>query len=440
MKSREKIMEKLLAKVNQRIQSLGKELRHLYNDHPDTVIGEITIKNILGGMRGMKSLVCNTSFVDPYKGLFISKLEIPDFESRTPEEIFFLLVTGTFPDAEERTELKRELSQRSHIPEKVWHILKSLPKTTHPMTMFSIGVLAMEGDSIFKQKYGEGIPKADYWKYTLEDSLNLIAKLPSLAAGIYRILFMNGEVIDPEEELDLAGSLTYRLGFNRHNPSFTDLNRLYLVLHCDHEGGNVSAFTARVVNSALSNIYLATSAGLNGLAGPLHGLANQVCLKFIISIHNKYGNKPTTDQIRNFVMQTLEEGKVIPGYGHAVLRVTDPRFTSLMRFGEQNCSDSPYLQTVKKLFEIVPDILKNYRGGKVANPWPNVDAISGSLLYHYGMTHSEFYTVMFGISRVLGFCAQNIIARGLNQPIIRPKSVTNEWLKNYLEKQSAARN
>lgn len=427
-------MEKLLSKVEQRIQHLGQELEHLYTEHPDAVLGEITIKNILGGMRGMKSLVCNTSFVDPYKGLFISNLEIPDFEDKTPEEIFFLLVTGTLPNAEELAELKHELMARSRVPDYVWVLLKSLPKTIHPMTMFSMGILAMEGDSVFKQKYEEGIPKADYWKYTLEDSLNLIAKLPALAAGIYRILFMNGEVIKSKEEgLDLASNLTYHLGFNRHNPSFADLNRLYLVLHCDHEGGNVSAFTSRVVNSALSNIYLAASAGLNGLAGPLHGLANQVCLKFITSIHDAYGNRPTVDQVRNFAMKTLDDGKVIPGYGHAVLRVTDPRFTSFMKFGDQHCAESPYLQTVKKLFEVVPEILKTYKGGKVANPWPNVDAISGSLLYHYGMTHYEFYTVMFGISRVLGFCAQNTIARGLNQPIIRPKSVTNVWLKEFLE-------
>ncbi|PTN07630.1 citrate (Si)-synthase [Mangrovibacterium marinum] len=429
-------MEKLIEKVKRRIESLAQELEHIYNDYPEAVIGEITVKNILGGMRGMKSLVCNTSYVDPYKGLFISDLEIPDFEDKSPEEIFFLLVTGSLPSVDELNELKSEFNKRSRVPQHVWTTLKSMSQTTHPMTMFSIGILAMEGESVFKQKYARGIPKSDYWKYTLEDSLNLIAKLPELAAGIYRILFMNGELIDTsDEKLDLAGNLTYRLGFNRHNPSFADLNRLYLVLHCDHEGGNVSAFTSRVVNSALSNIYLAASAGLNGLAGPLHGLANQVCLNFITCIHDQFGNNPTVDQVRDFVTATLDAGKVIPGYGHAVLRVTDPRFTSFMKFGDAHCSDSPYLQTVKKLFQVVPDILRSYKGGKVANPWPNVDAISGSLLYHYGMTHYEFYTVMFGISRVLGFCAQNTIARGLHQPIIRPKSVTTAWLKEYLKKQ-----
>ncbi|WP_163717497.1 citrate (Si)-synthase [Mangrovibacterium lignilyticum] len=431
-------MEKLIEKVHQRIENLEKELNQMYSDHPNAVIGEITFKNLLGGMRGMKSLICNTSFVDPYKGLFISGYEIPEFEDKTPEEIFFLLVTGSFPNAEELEELNVELAKRSQVPAYIWKALKSLPKNIHPMTMFSLGILAMEGESIFKHKYESGLSKEDYWKYTLEDSLNLIAKLPALAAGIYRILFMNGEIIDTEQELSLADNLTYRLGFNRHSPSFAELIRLYLVLHCDHEGGNVSAFTSRVVNSALSNIYYATSAGLDGLAGPLHGLANQECLHFITSIHDELGNRPSLEDVQKFVTRTLDEGKVIPGYGHAVLRVTDPRFTSFMKFGDKHCSESPYLQTVKKLFEVVPKILSTYKEGKISNPWPNVDAISGSLLYHYGMTHYEFYTVMFGISRTLGFCAQNTIARGMHQPIIRPKSVTNAWLKAYFESQTVA--
>ncbi|MGQ7869997.1 citrate (Si)-synthase [Sunxiuqinia sp. sy24] len=422
-------MKQLEAKVNRRITNLCKEITQIYESHQDHVIGKITVKHLLGGMRGLKAMVCNTSFVDPHQGLFISGYSVAEFEAKTPEEIFFLLCTGEFPNDSELSELKEELAERAEVPAYVWTMLKSLPQETHPMTMFSMGILAMEGESVFKKKYLAGIPKSDYWKYTLKDSLNLIAKLPSLAAGIYKILFMNGRLIPPDAELDMAGNLTKMLGINNKDKSFADLIRLYLVLHCDHEGGNVSAFTARVVNSALSNIFYATSAGLNGLAGPLHGLANQVCLHFITRIHDQFGLDASKEEVHLFVLDTLNSGNVIPGYGHAVLRETDPRFTAFMRFGENHCSDSPYFKTVKKLFEVTPPILKNYKGGKIANPWPNVDAISGSLLYHYGMTHYDFYTVMFGISRTLGFCAQNIIARGLNQPIIRPKSITNQGLK-----------
>ncbi|MGQ8336814.1 citrate (Si)-synthase [Sunxiuqinia sp. A32] len=425
-------MELLLKNVNHRIESLCKELTQIHETHSDTILGDITIKHLLGGMRGLKAMVCNTSYVDPMEGLFISGYTVPEFSDKTPEEIFFLLCTGKFPNDSELAELHTELSNRAEVPGYVWDLFHSLPKDTHPMTMLSMGIMAMEGQSVFKRKYLEGIPKSDFWKYSLEDSLNLIAKLPSLAAGIYKILFMNAKLVEHDPALGLAGNLSHQLGINNKDTSFADLVRLYLVLHCDHEGGNVSAFTARVVNSALSNLFLATASGLNGLAGPLHGLANQTCLHFINQIHEEIGVDASLDEIHEFVLKTLNTGNVIPGYGHAVLRATDPRFTAFMKFGDENCANSPYLQTVKKLFDVVPKILKKYKGGKIANPWPNVDAISGSLLYHYGMTHYDFYTVMFGISRTLGFCAQNVIARGLNQPIIRPKSVTNKWLKNYI--------
>jgi citrate synthase len=425
-------MKLLKEKVKQRIEYLGKEITHIYENNSEKVLGEITVKHLMGGMRGLKSMVCNTSFVDPYKGLFISGREIPEFGEKLPEEIFYLLTTGSFPNDEELIELQAELNHRAEIPEYLWTFMRDLPKEMHPMTMFNLGILAMEGLSVFKEKYEAGIKKSKYWEYTLEDSLNLIAKLPALAAGIYRIHFLDNELIPHDDTLDWGGNLANMLGINTTDKSFADLVRLYLVLHCDHEGGNVSAFTARVVNSALSNIYYATSAGLNGLAGPLHGLANQECLRFIKRIHKKLGNTPSQKELHKYVLEILNAGNVVPGYGHAVLRVTDPRFTAFSEFGDKHCSNSLYFQTVKNLFAVVPEILKTYKGGKIANPWPNVDAISGTLLYHYGMDHFDFYTVMFGISRTLGFCAQNTIARGLNQPIIRPKSVTNEWLKDFI--------
>ncbi len=426
-------MKRLKEKVKLRIETQGKEIARILEKHSDTEIGKITVKNLMGGMRGLQAMVCNTSYVDPHKGLFISGYDVPAFSDKTPEEIFYLLCTGSFPDKTELEELKNELAEREEVPGYIWKFLRNLPKDMHPMTMLSLAILSMEGESVFKRKYSEGIPKSQHWEYTLEDSLNLIAKLPGLAAGIYRIRFLNADLIPYDRSLDWSGNMANMLGVYPSGITFADFIRLYLVLHCDHEGGNVSAFTARVVNSALSNIYYATSAGLNGLAGPLHGLANQECLRFVKRAHEIMGASPTKKAIQDYVMKTLESGKVIPGYGHAVLRATDPRFTAILNFGEKHCSQSIYFRMVKSLFEVVPEILKNYGGGKISNPYPNVDAISGSLLYHYGMEQNDFYTVLFGVSRTLGFCAQNTIARGLNQPIIRPKSVTNKWLIDFLK-------
>jgi len=203
--------------------------------------------------------------------------------------------------------------------------------------------------------------------------------------------------------------------------------QLYLTLHSDHESGNVSAFTTHTVGSALSDAYYALSAGLNGLAGPLHGLANQECLGWIIMVKEKFGRVPTNEQLEKFAWETLNSGKVVPGYGHAVLRITDPRFDAFMAFGKKYCADDPVFQLVAKVFDVVPEVLKQVQ--KIKDPWPNVDAISGSLLHHFGMTEFDYYTVLFSISRALGVCSQLVISRGIQSAIVRPKSVTTEWIK-----------
>ena len=428
-------MSDLKKGIQNHIIELQSEIDTIFAKGRDSVVSEVNIGQIYGGMRGLVALVCNTSYVDPYSGLYIGEYTTETFSNKLPEEIFFLLSTGKFPDTKSLVEFQNELNKRAPIPEYVWDVLRDLPEDTHPMTMLSLGILSMENESVFKKAYQKGLKKSEYWQYSLEDAINILAKLPGLAGGIYRIRFGDGHLIPHDSGLDWSGNLAHMLGVS-DDAGFADLIRLYLVLHCDHEGGNVSAFTSRVVNSALSDLYYAVSAGLNGLAGPLHGLANQECLRFILNIHEKLGADPDEDVLRTHILDVLNSGHVIPGYGHAVLRVTDPRFTAFMNFGESNCASSPCFKIAKKLFSIVPDILMHYKEGKVANPWPNVDAMSGSLLHYYGVNEFDFYTVLFGVSRVMGFCAQNILAQGLGQPIIRPKSVTNKWVIDRLKAQA----
>lgn len=421
-------MSTLRKKLSQQIPVLREEISEIIKEHKDVVISSVNVKQVYGGMRGVVGLVCNTSYVDPQKGLHVRGVPIIELTDKLPEEIFYLLCTGELPDHNALKELQEELRIRSEVPDYVWDVLLALPKDTHPMTMLSTAILALEGNSVFKEKYATGLRKSDFWEATLDDSLELIAKLPAIAAAIYRIRFSKGDLIDYDPKLDWGGNYAKMLGVTESDHDFADLIRLYLVLHCDHEGGNVSAFTARVVNSALSNIYLAAAAGINGLAGPLHGLANQECLKFVHSIQEKFSGVPSKKQLEEFVWSTLNLGKVVPGYGHAVLRRTDPRFTAFYEFGEERCAKDDMFQIVKLLYEVVPGILKEYGSGKVADPYPNVDAISGSLLFHYGLNMFDYYTVLFGVSRILGFCAQAIMAKGLQAPIIRPKTATNEWI------------
>jgi citrate synthase len=220
------------------------------------------------------------------------------------------------------------------------------------------------------------------------------------------------------------------MGYN--DESFRELMRLYMTIHADHEGGNVSAHTTHLVGSALSDAYQSLAAGMNGLAGPLHGLANQEVIKWIFEMQEKLGtDNPSKEQIVDYVQETLKAGKVVPGYGHAVLRKTDPRFTAQMEFGKKHMAEDPLVQTVWNIYEAVPPILQSL--GKIKNPWPNVDAHSGALLVHYGMKEYEFYTVLFGVSRALGVLSSLIWDRALGFPLERPKSVTTELVKLWLD-------
>lgn len=404
------------------------KIKNFLAENGDKVVSEVTLKQAYGGMRGVKSVVCDTSEVPPQKGLVIRGIELGEITDKLPEEIFFLLLTGSLPNQEELKDLQDEIKDNEIVPDYVWNVLNSMPDESHPMAMFNTAILSMQNESIFAKKYAEGIQKTDYWKYTLDDAIRIIAKLPSIAAFVYRKRFGKGDRIEPHADYDLGKNYVHMLGIEDQDDKFANLMRLYLTIHSDHEGGNVSAFSAGTINSALSDLYYSLSGGLNGLAGPLHGLANQECLKWVLETMDKFDGTPTEEQIEKHTWDTLNSGKVVPGYGHAVLRVTDPRFTAFHEFGTKNCPDDPVFKTVDRVFKVVPEVLKQVE--KIKNPWPNVDAGSGSLLYHFGLKEFSYYTVLFSVSRSLGISAQSIISRAYGLPITRPKSLpTSKWME-----------
>jgi len=420
-------MSLLKKKLAEQIPGLRDEIKNFVKEHGDKQISTVSIAQAYGGMRGVRAMVCDTSEVPPDKGLLVRNIPIGELTDRLPEEIFFLLCTGELPDKKELKDLQDEYASRSKVPTYVWKVLEAMPKNSHPMCMLDTAILCMERESKFRKSYDEGMKKTEYWEPMLEDCLDLLAKLPGIAAGVYRMRFNKGKRIPLKKDLDWGGNYARMLGLKDPKGTLADLMRLYLVLHCDHEGGNVSAHTSHCVASALSDAYYAVSAGLNGLAGPLHGLANQECLNWVIQVHEKFNGVPSDDELRKFAWDTLNSGKVIPGYGHAVLRVTDPRYTAFRAFGQKHMADDPIFQIVNKVYEIVPGVLKEH--GKAKNPWPNVDAGSGSLLYHYGMKEFSYYTVLFSVSRAMGMCSQMIVSRAMGYAIERPKSLPTKVLK-----------
>ncbi len=416
------------------------EIKEILKEHGNKKMGEVTLSQAYQGMRGITGLVSETSLLDAQEGIRFRGYSIPELKEKLPtapggseplpEGLFYLMLIGELPSEEDVQHLSSVWQRRSHVPNHVFATIEALPVSTHPMTQFVTAIMALQTESSFAKRYAKGMSKKDYWEAVFDDSMDLIARLPRVAAYIYRRKYHNGDHIQPNGLLDWSGNFAHMMGYE--DEGFKELMRLYMTIHADHEGGNVSAHTTHLVGSALSDPYLSFAAGMNGLAGPLHGLANQEVIKWIFEMREHIGSdSPSKDQITEYVKKTLSEGKVVPGYGHAVLRKTDPRFTAQMEFGKKHMSDDALVNTVWNIYEAVPPILSSM--GKIKNPWPNVDAHSGALLLHYGMNEYDFYTVLFGVSRALGVLASLCWSRALGFPIERPKSITTDLVKKWLQ-------
>ena len=433
-----KFAEEVLPKANQ--------IKDFIKQNSDHVLGSYTVDSVFSGMKGMIGLITETSFLDAEEGIRFRGYSIPELreklprlegtEEPLPEGLFFLMLFGEIPTYDEMYEVGSNWTKRAVVPKHVFNVIDAFPVGTHPMTQFSAAIMAMQTESEFAAAYRNGVSKKDYWEYVFEDCMNLIARLPRVAAYIYRRNYKNDVHIEPKPKLDWAANFAHMLGYG-DNEAFKELMRLYMVIHADHEGGNVSAHTCHLVGSALSDPYLAFSAAMNGLAGPLHGLANQEVIRWVLELQAELGGgKPSKQQIEDYINKTIGEGKVVPGYGHAVLRKTDPRFTAQMEFAQKHMPDDELVNIVWDVYDIAPRVLGGIK--KIKNPWPNVDAHSGALLVKYGMVEYDFYTVLFGVSRALGVLASLIWDRTLGLPIERPKSVTSEWLRNQIEKKKAS--
>ncbi|MCL4136848.1 UNVERIFIED_CONTAM: hypothetical protein GTU68_019775 [Idotea baltica] len=399
-------------------------------------VDEVVAGQVFGGMRGVKSMVWETSSLDATVGIRFRGKSIPELQEilprvkggtePMPEGLFWLMLVDEIPTKKQADWLSNEWKKRSKIPDHTYSVLTTLSPDTHPMTQLIIGISSMQVDSVFAKRYAEGMHKSEYWDATYEDSMNLIARLPHLAAFIYRRSYHKNLHIQSDDSLDWAGNFAHMLGIE--GADFKSLMRLYLTIHADHEGGNASAHTSHLVNSTLADVYLSFAGGMCSLAGPLHGLANQEVIKWIMEMTKELKTtKPSKEQIQKYIKDTLAKGKVIPGYGHAVLRQPDPRFTAQRIFAEKHIEGDDFVNIVWQLFETVPDILAGL--GKVKNPWPNVDAHSGAILVHYGMKEYSYYTVLFAVSRALGILAASCWSRALGLPLERPKSVTWDWLR-----------
>ena len=429
----QEILQDKIEKKRERIQSL-------VSQYGNQKIGEISVSNLFGGLRGNDLLISDVSYVDPNDGIHFRGYSVGEILEKLPKAehsemplaggLYYLLLVGELPSREQALMVENDWRRIADLPYYVADMLRAMPKDTHPMTMFSQAILALQSRSEFTLHYNNSLKKPDYWIPTLKDSMSLVAKTPAIAAAIYNIKYHSKDLVPPSQTQDWSANFAYMINkdWDQH---YMELCRLFFVLHADQGIGNISAHTACLVNSALSDVYFSCSAAMNGLAGPLHGRANQDTLEWLLNILKKYGNCPTEEQMEAFIWDTLEKGKVIPGYGHAVLRTTDPRFAAQLDFGRKYIADDDLFRLVERVYEVAPRVLQAH--GKAKSPWPNVDAISGTLLYHCGMREYDFYTVLFGVGRMLGITANLVWARALFSPLERPQSITLDMLEQKLD-------
>ncbi len=416
------------------------EYQKLRNEYSDVVVGKVTIGHVLSGMKGVPSLLTETSKLDPNEGIRFRGFSLKDLRKTIPrfcehgeflpEGLFYLMLIGEVPELDDINNISKDWSSRAIVPQHTFDVIEAMPKNSRPMAQYVAAITSMASESYFLNAMQAGVNKKYYWDTTYEDVMNLIARLPRIAAYIYRRSFHKGEHIDPDPRLDWAGNFAHMMGFSA--PPQKRLMRMYMSIHADHEGGNVSAHATHLVGSALSNPYYAYAAGMLGLAGPLHGFANQNVLNWIFDMMRDLNdNDPPVEKIKRYCKKFLDDGGVIPGFGHAVLRITDPRYDTQKEFAEKFIKNDNLINIVNKLYTVVPPMLE--ATGKVKNPWPNVDAYSGALLRYYGIKEHNFYTVMFGISRALGVMASLLFDRVFALPIERPTSFPLQWYRDVAE-------
>ncbi len=378
------------------------------SDDANEALFTITRGHLNTGMRGFPVGTCRTSRVDPNEGVSYRGYPIKQLAFLEEESVVYLMLHGELPTDEQFQEFDAELKRRRGVPAEVINLLKQLPKSGHPMEWFMSGLLFLG----MTTKTGD-------WQ---EDAYNCIARMPELVAAIFRIREGWGDPIAPNPNEGLIEDFALMLGVPGANvPALTKMLRTFYILHMDHGGGNLSTFTGKAVASAHTDVYSSLAAAMAGLYGPLHGRANQDCLNFV----KKVGSSKEED-IERFIREALANKDKIYGYGHAVLRAEDPRATIQYQVGEEVCPDDELFRTAATMRRVAVRVLKEHP--KIKNPYPNVDAVSGTLLNASGLKNSDYYTVLFGLSRCSGIAAQILDERtrfrgGKGNPIVRPKYI-----------------
>ena len=398
-----------MTELGQTGETVGEEAKHLL---------DLTESHLDIGMRGVPVGTCRTSFVTPGEGVHYCGYPITELAGMLPEDVVYLLHNKELPNAEQSKAFRQDLARRATMPGDLGPIFSALPKDGHPMDWLAVGI----------QTLGMWDCTND-WK---EDALNLVARMPRMLGLLFRYRDGRAENI-PEDDtsLTMVERFTNTLKLDVDQAKLTRVLSVYLVLHMDHGGGNLSTFVGKAVASGHATLYSAMASSMNALSGPLHGRANQSCLEFVLRVGTS-----DSDKVEEFVRGELAAGRPVFGFGHAVLRAEDPRATAQFALGEEICPQDENFKIIRTLREVAPRVLAE--NPKISNPNANVDIASGALLHHVGLKDPSYYTTFFGWARVAGIGAQIfdervVMRNGKGVPIYRPKYFARDQVLRHVE-------
>ena len=390
-------------------ETMSEEANHLL---------DLTEAHLDIGMRGVPVGTCRTSFVTPGEGVHYCGYPIAELAGMLPEDVVYLLHNKELPNLEQSQAFREDLARRAKMPGDLGPIFSVLPKDGHPMDWLSVGI----------QTLGMWDCTND-WK---EDALNLVARMPRLMGLLFRYRDGRGENIPKDDtSLSMVERFTNTLELDVDQAKLTRVLSVYLVLHMDHGGGNLSTFVGKAVASGHATLYSAMASSMNALSGPLHGRANQSCLEFVLRVGTS-----DPEKVEEFVRGELAAGRPVFGFGHAVLRAEDPRATTQFALGEEICPEDENFKIIRTLREVAPRVLAE--NPKISNPNANVDIASGALLHHVGLKNPSYYTTFFGWARVAGIGAQIfdervVMRNGKGVPIYRPKYFARDQVLRHIE-------
>lgn len=377
----------------------------------EQVLFEVRTQNLETGLRGYPVGYCITSWVDPLKGLFYAGCPVSEIYHWEPEQVMDLLYHGRVGTPEEVATFSAELRSRAGCHPELLRQIEQLPRRGRPMQLFTSALL-LAGMFEATNRYRE-------------DALNLVAKVPEIAAAVIRHHAGWGPLLPSRPELGYVENFVQMLSVPEGEPSrLTRAFKLFSILHYDHGGGNLSAFVGKAVASGLEDLYGSMAAAMCALAGPRHGKANQEGLAFVKDLADALGPEATEEEMERTIRRKLANKELIFGFGHAVLRVEDPRATLLYEEIRRHYPDHPLVKASLLLRKAGVKVLKE--NPQVSNPYPNVDAVSGVMLTAEGFPYPEYYPLLFGMARVVGIARQIVYEReeareGKGTPLVRPK-------------------